>query len=201
MSYLSDKPKSKWLKDDYINAYEYVYNENNDLNKENRSLRNENSRLDNNIKDLTRLVKISEDNGILAEQYLQLKDQFDVDVSSAISELTDAYNNQKQANSVFITKVKIISAVLLFISTISTTAAVYFALNSNNITDEFNKLNSKYTQNMSSYNVCESDLYSLKNHLNTCNENLNNKSTELYNKNNELKECLKKTKTTIKKKK
>lgn len=201
MSYIYNKPKSKWLKDDYINECDRLYNKNNELDNENRSLRNENSRLDNNIKDLTRLIKISEDNSILAEQYLQLKDQFDVDVSSAVNSLTAAYNNQKQANSIFITKAKIITAVLLFISTISTTAAVYFALHSSSITDEFNKLNSKYTQNMSSYNVCESDLDSLKNHLTTCNEKLNNKSTELYNKNNELKECLKNTKTIIKKKK
>lgn len=201
MSYFYDKPESKMLKDDWIQRCRRLESENSSLNTEISDLRSNNSRLDKEVKDLNRLIKISDDNNILAEQYLQLKDGYDAAVQNSTRELESEYAKQSQATNAFIAKAKIIVAALLFIVTVSITAAIGFALHSYSITGELNDLNSKYSQNAGLYNKCRSDLDSLKTDLDSCKTDLDSASIELYNNKNELEECFKKTNSTNKKKK
>ena len=148
----------RMYKSELVDANNALIEKNDYLQICNKEQQNEINQLTNQVNKLEHTIKLSNDVLYFADCYVLLKDEADNKIKN------------------FIIKFKILLALFLFITIITSSATIYFISHSNDLSSKVNELNSQYEVQKSLNNSCQSDLSNI-------NKNLSDKT-------NELNECL-----------
>lgn len=163
-------------KSDLVDANNALIEKNDYLQLCNEEQQYEINQLTNQVDELKYTIKLSNDVSYFADCYVLLKDEVDNKLKQKCDEFNDLYNKHIRDDQNFIIKFKILLALFLFITIITSSAIIYFIIQKNDLNAKVNELNSQYETQKSLNDSCQSDL------LNT-NKNLSYKT-------NELNECL-----------
>lgn len=163
-------------KSDLVDANNALIEKNDYLQLCNEEQQYEINQLTNQVDELKYTIKLSNDVSYFADCYVLLKDEVDNKLKQKCDEFNDLYNKHIRDDQNFIIKFKILLALFLFITIITSSATIYFIIQKNDLNAKVNELNSQYETQKSLNDSCQSDL------LNT-NKNLSYKT-------NELNECL-----------
>ena len=163
-------------KSDLVDANNALIEKNDYLQLCNEEQQNEINQLTNQLDDLKYTINLSNDVSYFADCYVLLKDEVDSKLKQKCDEFNALYNKHIRDDQIFIIKFKILLAIFLFITIITSSATIYFISHSNDLNAKVNELNSQYEVQKSLNDSCQSDLSNI-------NKNLSGKT-------NELNECL-----------
>ena len=166
----------RMYKSDLVDANNALIEKNDYLQLCNEEQQNEINQLTNQVDELKYTIKLSNDVSYFADCYVLLKDEVDNKLKQKCDEFNALYNKHIRDDQNFIIKFKILLAIFLFITIITSSATIYFISHSNDLNAKVNELNSQYEVQKSLNDSCQSDLSNI-------NKNLSDKT-------NELNECL-----------